>query len=84
LFSAIAQLLCKCPAEYLSAMNLAYADKHGITLSHMLGSELSGIAKEAAEFMFGMKVKPIEAVAKLINKAVCTSSNDTFIPERIV
>jgi len=65
----IFKLLCKCPAEYLSAMNLAYADKHGITLSHMLGSELSGIPKEAAEFMFGMKVKPIEAVAKLINKA---------------
>lgn len=62
--------MCKCPAEYLREMNLAYADKHGITLSKMLETELSGIAEEAAVFMFGMKVKPIEQVAKLINKAV--------------
>ena len=51
-------------------MNLQYADKHGITLVKMLETELSGIAKDAALFMIGMKIKPYEAVAKLIEKSV--------------
>ena len=51
-------------------MNLAYADKHGITLVHMLKQELTGICEFAADFMISMKLKPHEAVAKLINAAV--------------
>lgn len=46
------------------------ADKHGITLVKMLAEELSGISKEAALFMIGMKIKPYEEIAKLIEKAV--------------
>jgi len=53
-------------------MNLAYADKHGITLVHMLKQELTGISEFAAGFMIGMKLKPFEEVAKLINTAVGT------------
>jgi len=51
-------------------MNLQYADKHGLTLVKMLETELSGIAKDAALFMIGMKIKPYEEVAKLIEKSV--------------
>lgn len=51
-------------------MNLQYADKHGLTLVKMLETELSGIAKDAALFMIGMKLKPHEEAAKLIDRAV--------------
>ena len=46
------------------------ADKHGITLVKMLEVELSGISKDAALFMIGMKIKPYEEIAKLIEMAV--------------
>jgi len=52
-------------------MNLQYADKHGLTLVKMLETEMGGISKEAAGFMFGMKIKPYEEIAKLIERAVC-------------
>jgi len=63
----IFKFLCKSPAEYLQKMNLQYADKHGLTLIKMLETELSGISKDAALFMIGMKIKPYEEVAKLID-----------------
>ena len=46
------------------------ADKHGITLVKMLEVELSGISKDAALFMIGMKIKPYEEIAKLIEMVV--------------
>jgi len=66
----IFKFLCKSPAEYLQKMNLQYADKHGLTLIKMLETELSGISKDAALFMIGMKIKPYEEVAKLIDTSV--------------
>ena len=36
----------------------------------MLEVELSGISKDAALFMIGMKIKPYEEIAKLIEMAV--------------
>ena len=36
----------------------------------MLADELSGISQDAALFMIGMKIKPYEEIAKLIEKAV--------------
>lgn len=57
------------PTDYLAKMNLEYADKYGTTLVRALDDELRGIAQNAALFMLGMKIKPYEQIAKLIEKA---------------
>ena len=63
------KLLCTSPPEYLKKLNLAYADEHGITVLHMFQKELKGSTEDAAEFVMGMKIKPYEEIAKLIQKA---------------
>ena len=65
----IFKVLCTSPPEYLKKLNLAYADEHGITVLHMLQKELKGYTEDAAEFVMGMKIKPFEEIAKLIQKA---------------
>lgn len=57
-------------ADTHSGGPLDAVDKHGITLVKMLAVELSGISQDAALFMIGMKIKPYEEIAKLIEKAV--------------
>jgi annexin A7/11 len=63
------KLLCAAPPEYLTKLNLMYADKHGYTLVKTMEKELGGAVEKAAMFMVGMKLKPIEEVAKLIHTA---------------
>jgi Annexin len=63
------KILCARPAEYLTKLNLVYADKYGYTLTKALEKELGGQVEAAALFMLGMKLKPYETVAKLINRA---------------
>lgn len=63
------KILCAAPPEYLKKLNLVYADKHGFTLAKMLETELGGAVRTAAKFMIGMKLKPYEEVAKLIDTA---------------
>lgn len=63
------KLLCSTPPEYLKELNLAYAEKHGYTLPKVLEKELGGHVQQAAMYMVDMKLKPYEAVAKLIDKA---------------
>ena len=63
------KILCAAPPEYLKDVNLAYADKYGFTLMKALEKELGGHVREAAMFMLGMKTKPYETVAGLIDKA---------------
>jgi hypothetical protein len=48
---------------------MCYAEMYGVTLAKALENELGGNAKDAALFMIGMKVKPYEEVAKLIDRA---------------
>jgi hypothetical protein len=50
-------------------INAVYADKYGYTLSKALQKELKGKTEDAAVFLVEMKLKPAEAVAKLIDKA---------------
>lgn len=66
---AMFKILCAAPPEYLKKLNLAYAEKHGYTLPKVLEKELGGHVQDAAMFMVNMKLKPYEAVAKLIDKA---------------
>jgi hypothetical protein len=55
--------------EYLKKLNLMYADKYGYTLMKSLEREVGGDAGRAGLFMLGMKLKPYETVAKLIQTA---------------
>ena len=63
------KILCASPPEYLKKVNLLYADKYGYTLFKALEKELRGDSEDAAMFMLGMKLKPYETVAKLINES---------------
>jgi Annexin len=63
------KIFCARPPEYLKKMNLIYADKYGYTLTKAMETELRGQGETAALFMLGMKLKPYETVAKLINRA---------------
>lgn len=63
------KLLCASPPEYLKKLNLLYADKYGFTLIKAMETEVGGDAGRAGLFMLGMKLKPYETVAKLIDKA---------------
>jgi len=63
------KLLCASPPEYLKKLNLVYADKYGFTLLKAMETEVGGDAGRAGLFMLGMKIKPYETVAKLIDKA---------------
>lgn len=60
------KILCASPPEYLKKLNLAYAEKHGYTLTKVLDKELGGHVRKAAMFMMGMKLKPYEEIANLI------------------
>lgn len=63
------KVLCTAPPEYLKKLNLAYADEYGVTLLHNMQKELKGYTEDAAEFLIGIKIKPYEEIAKLIQKA---------------
>jgi annexin A7/11 len=63
------KLLCPMPPEYIQKVNSAYADKYGYTLVKTMEKELGGDVEKAAMFMVGMKLKPYEVVAQLVNTA---------------
>lgn len=68
--SGLFKLLCVRPSEHLKKVNALYADKHDVTLFHVMDKELAGKTRDATLFLLGMKVKPFETVAKLIKKAM--------------
>jgi annexin A7/11 len=79
------KILCAAPPEYLSKLNLMYADKHGFTLVKVLETELGGHVEKAAMFMFGMKLKPYEEVAKLIKKSCSgVGTNELLLTTAII
>ncbi len=63
------KLLCTRPSEHLKKVNLAYADKHDVTLFKVMDDELKGDCRDATIFLVGMKIKPYETIAKLIKEA---------------
>jgi Annexin len=82
---SIFKLLCMSPPDYLKKINLAYADEHGVTVLHMIQNELKGYTQSAAEFVIGMKIKPYEEVAKLIQKAAKgLGTNETLLSATLV
>jgi len=57
------------PPIYLKMISKAYVDKYGYSLIKAMEKELSGKAKRAAVFACGMKIKPLETIAQLIDDA---------------
>lgn len=67
--AGIFKILVSSPPEHLKKVNLLYADKYGVTLPKAIEIELKGHAEDAAVFLLGMKLKPMETLAGLIDKA---------------
>jgi len=67
--SGLFKLLCARPSEHLKRVNLAYSDRHDVTLFKVMETEFSGYTQDAALFLLGMKLKPYATVAKLIKTA---------------
>jgi hypothetical protein len=63
------KLIIASPPKYVTMVNSEYADKYGYTLPKALEKELGGQVEDAALFLIGMKLKPIETIAGLIDKA---------------
>lgn len=79
------KILCAAPPEYMKKLNMAYADKHGVTLLHSLSTEFKGIAKDAAQFLIGMKIKPYEEIAKLLERASAgVGTNETLLSTALI
>jgi len=64
------KILVNSPPEYLEMVDAKYSEKYGYTLWKAMEKELTGYAEKAAVFIFGMKIRPAETVAKLI-KSTC-------------
>lgn len=62
------KLLCSRPSEHLKKVNMAYADKHDVTLFKVMDDELRRHTRDATLFLVGMKIKPYETIAKLITQ----------------
>jgi annexin A13 len=67
--SGLFKLLCARPSEHLKKVNMAYADRHDVTLFKVMETELGGQTRDATLFLLGMKLKPYATIAKLINTA---------------
>lgn len=79
------RILCSAPAEYMQKLNLGYAEEHGFTLTKALEKELRGDSEKAALFLAGMKLKPYEEVARLIDTA-CRGfgTNETLLINTLI
>jgi len=60
-------------------VNETYADKYGYTLVKAMEKELSGDAQKAAIFTVNMKLKPYEAIAKIIKSACAGMGTDELL-----
>jgi hypothetical protein len=79
------KLLCASPPEHLKKVNQVYADKHDVTLFKVIEKEFGGDSQDAALFLLGMKLKPYETIAKLIQQA-CKGigTNETLLSCTII
>lgn len=79
------KFLCTAPPEHLKAVNLAYAEEYGFTLTKACEKELKRVSEKAAVFLIGMKLKPEETVAKLIAKATAgLGTNELLLTSTLI
>ena len=77
--SALFKVIALAPREHLYTMNEQYADKYGYTIVKAMEEELNGTAEDAAIFTCNMRLKPYEAIAKLIKSACAGFGTDEFL-----
>jgi hypothetical protein len=77
--SGFFKLICQSPSEHLKKVNQMYADKHDITLFQAVKDEMSGKIEAATVFLLGMKLKPYDTVAKLIQQACAGTGTDELL-----
>jgi len=75
----IFKLLCSAPPEHVKNINRIYAEKYGYTLEKAMEKELSGNVKIGTLHLLGMKLKPFEAIAKLIKSACAGIGTDELL-----
>jgi len=72
----IFKILVNSPPEYLKMVDAKYVEKYGYSLWRAMEKELRGYAEKAAVFTFGMKIKPAETVAKLLESTMAGIGTD--------
>ena len=77
--TSLFKLLCSAPPQYLSWINTSYTDKYGATIPALLEKELSGSTKKAAVYLALMKLKPFEAVARLVKSACAGFGTNEYV-----
>ena len=69
----IFKVLCAAPPEHLQNINTVYAEKYGYTLWKAMEKELGGMGeknlRQATLYLIGMKERPHETMAKLLDQA---------------
>lgn len=63
------KLLCFIPPQHMKNIHQIYADKYGYTLVKAMEKEFAGKTRDAVIHLVNMKIRPAEAVAKLVDKA---------------
>jgi len=76
---AIFKIICASPPEHLENINRAYADKFGYALWKAMEKELCGNAERGCIHLVNMKLKPYDAVARLIKSACAGFGTDELL-----
>jgi hypothetical protein len=83
--NGIFEIICTAPPEYLELISEVYEEQYGMTLVKAIEKGLGGKSKEGLLQTVGMKLKPIETVAKLI-KTACAGigTNELLLSTTII
>eukprot|EP00566_Odontella_aurita_P018432 CAMPEP_0113565458 /NCGR_PEP_ID=MMETSP0015_2-20120614/22189_1 /TAXON_ID=2838 /ORGANISM="Odontella" /LENGTH=327 /DNA_ID=CAMNT_0000467659 /DNA_START=63 /DNA_END=1046 /DNA_ORIENTATION=- /assembly_acc=CAM_ASM_000160 len=73
------KLLVSSPPQHLKQVNRIYTDNNDVTLFKAFEKELRGDVEDAVLFALGMKIKPYETVAKLIDDACSGVGTDELL-----
>eukprot|EP00957_Ditylum_brightwellii_P011378 860357-Ditylum_brightwellii.AAC.1 len=70
------KILVNSPPEYLKMVDAKYVEKYRYSLWRAIEKELRGYTEKATVFTFGMKIKPVETVAKLLESTMAGIGTD--------
>lgn len=75
----IFKILCASPPEHVLAINKAYAEKRGYTLTKAMQKELGGNVENATVHLIGMKTKPYATAAAMVKEACRGIGTDELV-----
>lgn len=79
------EIICAAPPKYLELINEVYEEQYGLTLEKAIEKGLGGKAKEGLLQTVGMKLRPIETIAKLIKHACAgMGTNELLLSTTII